>query len=79
MISPINFINSFSTHDYRPTLEAWFNRLVANQTAAIELVGVQNYNKYQCYLAEAWRLFNNRDLMLMRFVLKKPGLPYLVC
>ena len=61
-----------SIHDYRPTLEAWFNRLVANQTAAIELVGVQNYNKYQCYLAEAWRLFNDRDLMLMRFVLKKP-------
>lgn len=44
-----------SIHDYRPTLEAWFNRLVANQTAAIELVGVQNYNKYQCYLAD-WTL-----------------------
>lgn len=60
-----------SIHDYRPTLEAWFNCLVANQTAAIELVGVQNYNKYQCYLAEVWRLFNDRDLMLMQFVLKK--------
>lgn len=64
-----------SVHDYRPTLTAWFNRLVENQEAAIQLVGVQTYNKYLCYLAEAWRLFDDRDLMLMRFVLQQQNAP----
>jgi cyclopropane-fatty-acyl-phospholipid synthase len=64
-------VSHHSVHDYRPTLKAWFDRLIANQETAIQLVGVQNYNKYQCYLAEAWRLFDNRDLTLMRFVLEK--------
>ena len=60
-----------SVHDYRPTLAAWFDRLVENKDAAIQLVGIQTYNKYLCYLAEAWRLFDDRDLMLMRFVLQR--------
>lgn len=64
-----------SVHDYRPTLRAWFNRLVKNQEAAIQLVGIQIYNKYLCYLAEAWRLFDDRDLMLMRFVLQRQDAP----
>ncbi|MGK7907542.1 MAG: class I SAM-dependent methyltransferase [Synechococcus sp.] len=64
-----------SVHDYRPTLKAWFDRLVENQEAAIQLVGVQTYNKYLCYLAEAWRLFNDRDLMLVRFVLQRQDAP----
>jgi cyclopropane-fatty-acyl-phospholipid synthase len=62
-----------SVHDYRPTLKAWFDRLVANQARAIELVGIQNYNKYQCYFAEAWRLFENQELMLRRYVLQHPA------
>ena len=60
-----------SVHDYRPTLKTWFDRLVANKEAAIQLVGIRNYNKYQCYFAEAWRLFNDRDLILMRFALER--------
>lgn len=64
-----------SVHDYRPTLAAWYNRLVEHQEAAIELVGVQVYNKYLCYLAEAWRLFDDRDLMLFRFVLQQKEAP----
>ncbi|MGF1517551.1 MAG: class I SAM-dependent methyltransferase [Nodosilinea sp.] len=60
-----------SVHDYRPTLKCWYDRLVAHQTDAIELVGVRTYNRYLCYLAEAWRLFNDRDLLLMRFVLTR--------
>lgn len=68
-------VTHHSVHDYRPTLKAWFDRLVANKEAAIQLVGVQTYNKYQCYLAEAWRLFNDRDLMVMRFVLKRQDAP----
>ena len=64
-----------SVHDYRPTLVAWFDRLVENKEAAIQLVGVQTYNKYLCYLAEAWRLFNDRDLILVRFVLQRQDAP----
>jgi cyclopropane-fatty-acyl-phospholipid synthase len=63
-------ITHHSVHDYRPTLKAWFDGLVANKESAIRLVGIRNYNKYLCYFAEAWRLFNDRDLILMRFVLE---------
>lgn len=66
-------VTHHSIHDYRPTLKAWFDRLVANKEAAIQLVGVRDYNKYQCYFAEAWRLFDDRDLILMRFVLERQG------
>lgn len=68
-------VRHHSLHDYRPTLKAWFERLVANEKEAIRLVGVQNYNKYQCYLAEAWRLFDNRDLVLTRFLLQRQDAP----
>ncbi len=68
-------VKHHSVHDYRPTLKAWFDRLVANKETAIQLVGVQTYNKYLCYLAEAWRLFDDRNLMLMRFVLQRQDAP----
>ena len=64
-------VTHHSVHDFRPTLQAWFDRLVANREAAIRLVGVRNYNKYQCYFAGAWRLFNDHDLILTRFVLER--------
>ena len=70
-------VRHHSLHDYRPTIKAWFDRLVANREEAIRLVGVQNYNKYQCYLAEAWRLFNNNDLVLTRFLLQRKDAPVL--
>ena len=63
-------VTHHSIHDYRQTLRAWFDRLVEHQEVAIGLVGMQTYNKYLCYFAESWRLFNDRDLILMRFVLK---------
>lgn len=66
-----------SVHDYRPTLAAWFNRLVENKREAMRLVGIKTYNKYLCYLAEAWRLFDDRDLLLMRFVLQPKDTPVL--
>ncbi|NJK62570.1 MAG: class I SAM-dependent methyltransferase [Synechococcaceae cyanobacterium SM2_3_1] len=65
-----------SVHDYRPTLAAWFDRLVENKESAIQLVGIQIYNKYLCYLAEAWRLFDDQDLLLFRFVLQRKESPY---
>ncbi|MEL6492719.1 MAG: class I SAM-dependent methyltransferase [Cyanobacteria bacterium J06621_3] len=68
-------VSHHSLHDYRPTLRAWFERLVDNKDEAIRLVGTQTYNKFQCYLAEAWRLFDNRDLVLVRFLLQRQDAP----
>lgn len=56
--------------DYRPTLRIWFQRLVEHQEEAIRLVGVRNYNRYLCYFAAAWRLFDNGDLLIVRIVLE---------
>jgi len=60
-----------SIHNYRPTLQAWYDRLAERRDEAIRLVGVHNYNRYLCYLADAWRLFDDRDLILTRFVLQR--------
>jgi cyclopropane-fatty-acyl-phospholipid synthase len=64
-----------SIHNYRPTLQAWYNRLVEHQSEAIQLVGVQIYNRYLCYLADAWRLFDDHDLVLTRVVLQRQDAP----
>ena len=63
-------ITHHSIHDYRPTLKAWFERLVENRAKAIRLVGVQNYNRFLCYLAGAWSLFDIRHLLPVRVVLE---------
>lgn len=60
-----------SIHDYRSTLKGWFDRLAASEEAAIRFVGVHVYNKYLCYLAAAWRMFQDRELLVMRFVLER--------
>lgn len=64
-------ITHLSVHDFRPTIRAWFDRLAANREPALRLIGVNNYNKYLCYFAGSWRLFNDRDLMLVRLVLER--------
>ena len=61
-----------SIHDYRPTLRAWFDNLVQNRDKAIELVGVQTYNKYLVFFPASWRFFHESESMLVRFVLEKP-------
>jgi cyclopropane-fatty-acyl-phospholipid synthase len=66
-------VTHLSVHDFRPTMRAWFDRLVANKEAAIKSVGVHNYNRYQCFFAGAWRLFNDHDLVLTRLVLERPN------
>jgi len=60
-----------SIHDYRPTLRAWFDRLVANRERALSLVGREVYNKYLVFFAGAWRHFDDRDFYITRIVLKK--------
>jgi len=60
-----------SIHDYRPTLRAWFDNLVANRQRAIELVGVRTYNKYLVFFPAFTRMFNDGNVMLARYVLEK--------
>jgi cyclopropane-fatty-acyl-phospholipid synthase len=60
-----------STHDYRPTLRAWYDRLVENRAKAHELVGVQVVNKYLFFFASAWTMFDLGKTTLHRLVLMK--------
>jgi cyclopropane-fatty-acyl-phospholipid synthase len=60
-----------SSHDYRPTLRAWYDRLVENREKAHELVGVQVVNKYLVFFASSWTLFDLGKATLHRLVLIK--------
>ena len=60
-----------SIHDYRQTLRAWFERLVANRDRALSLVGREVYNRYLIFFAGAWRMFNERDFYITRLVMIK--------
>lgn len=60
-----------SVHDYRPTLRAWFDRLVENKERALELVGVTTYNRQLTFFPSSWRYFNDNLGMLVRWVLEK--------
>jgi cyclopropane-fatty-acyl-phospholipid synthase len=62
-----------SIHDYRPTLRAWFDNLVANRNRALELVDVHTYNRYVTFFPSSWRYFNDGYGMLVRWVLRKPA------
>ncbi|HEX4150483.1 MAG TPA: class I SAM-dependent methyltransferase [Pirellulales bacterium] len=64
-------ITHTSVHDYRPTLRSWFDRLVAQRERALELVGIQTYNRYLVFFASAWRYFDEATGTLFRFVLEK--------
>lgn len=65
-------ITQRTTHDYRPTLRAWFDNLVANRERAIELVGVETYNRYLLFFPSAYRYFDDGVGMLVRWVMEKP-------
>ncbi len=62
-----------SVHDYRPTLRAWFDRLVENRERALELVDVQTYNRYLTFFPTSWFFFNDNLGMLVRWVMEKPA------
>jgi cyclopropane-fatty-acyl-phospholipid synthase len=64
-------ITHLSLHDYRPTLRAWFDRLVAHRDRAIELVGVGTYNRYLVFFAASWRYFDDCTGAVHRYVLQK--------
>lgn len=60
-----------SIHDYRPTLKAWYDNLVANKEQAIELVGVNTFNKYMVFFPASWRVFNEGQAQVHRLILEK--------
>ncbi|MEQ8208721.1 MAG: class I SAM-dependent methyltransferase [Lacipirellulaceae bacterium] len=64
-------ISHCSVHDYRPTLRAWFERLVENREAALKLVDVKTYNRYITFFAASWRYFEDASGILTRWVLVK--------
>ena len=62
-----------SLHDtYKETLRHWFERLVANRERAIELVGLETYNKYVLFFPCSWKYFDDVQAILLRIVLQKP-------
>lgn len=64
-------ITQRSIHDYRPTLRAWFDRLVENRERALELVSVMNYNRHLTFFPASWRYFDDGMGMLVRWVMTK--------
>ena len=62
-----------SIHDYRPTLRAWFDNLVARKAEALKLVDVRTYNRYLTFFPASWRYFNDNSGMVTRWVLEKPA------
>jgi cyclopropane-fatty-acyl-phospholipid synthase len=66
-------VRHVSIHDYRPTLRAWFENLVKNRERAIELVGVQTYNRYLVFFPASWHYFDRMTGFVTRLVLEKPG------
>lgn len=60
-----------STHDYKPTIKAWYDRLVANSEEAMALVGLEVYNRYMTFLPIAWLFFQQEEADLHRMVTEK--------
>jgi cyclopropane-fatty-acyl-phospholipid synthase len=58
-----------TVHDYRPTLRAWFDNLVANRERALQLVDVQTYNRYLVFFPASWKYFHDCIGMLVRWQL----------
>ena len=60
-----------SIHDYKPTIKAWYDRLVAHQDKALALVGLEVYNRYMTFLPFAWLFFQQNEADLHRVVTEK--------
>ncbi len=62
-----------SIHDYRPTLRAWYDRLVANKAQALDLVGLEIFNRYMTFFPMSWLFFQQHEADLHRMVMLKPA------
>jgi cyclopropane-fatty-acyl-phospholipid synthase len=60
-----------SIHDYQPTIKAWYDRLAANQKQALEIVGLEIYNRYMTFFPIAWLFFQQKEAALHRIVMEK--------
>jgi cyclopropane-fatty-acyl-phospholipid synthase len=60
-----------SIHDYRPTIRAWYDRLVENREEAQRLVGLDIYNRYMTFFPIAWLFFQQKEAELHRLVMEK--------
>lgn len=60
-----------SIHDYKPTLRAWYDRLVENREDAISLVGLEIYNRYMTFFPVASLFFQQKEAELHRVVMAK--------
>jgi cyclopropane-fatty-acyl-phospholipid synthase len=62
-----------SIHDYQPTLRAWYERLVSNKLQALELVGLEVYNRYMTFFPVCWLFFQQHEADIHRIVMSKPA------
>jgi len=62
-----------SIHDYKPTIKAWYDRLVENQEKSLALVGLKIHNRYMTFFPVAWRSFQDQEVQLHRMVMEKPS------
>ena len=60
-----------SIHDYKPTIKAWYERLVENKEKAIALSGLDVYNRYMTFFPSTWMFFQQNEAKLHRIVMKK--------
>ena len=60
-----------SIHDYKPTIRAWYDRLVENREEAQALVGLNVYNRYMTFFPVAWLFFQQKEAKLHRIVMEK--------
>ena len=64
-------ISHDSVHDYKPTLRAWYERLIANQEKALSIVSLEVFNRYMTFFPVAWLFFDYGEARLHRIVMEK--------
>lgn len=60
-----------SIHDYKPTIRAWYDRLVKNSEGSQALVGLEIHNRYMTFFPIAWLFFQQKEAALHRIVMEK--------
>jgi cyclopropane-fatty-acyl-phospholipid synthase len=58
-----------SIHDYKPTLRKWYERLAAHKVQALELVGLEIYNRYMTFFPVCWLFFQQHEADIHRMVM----------